>query len=280
MRGDLFQLHADIETRHWWFVGRRRLVRRVIDAALEPTEMGNLVDFGCGTGANLAEFSNWRSRTGIDASADAVEAARESYPELRIEQGLAPESMPELLNPADLVLIMDVLEHVPDDFELFSSLAGTMKPGSHMLITVPADPRLWSPHDQSFGHYRRYVARDLARLWEGLPFETRLVSYFNSRLYPLIRGVRAVDGLTGSTPGAEETDFFMPPGFANTALTSLFAGESSRLIGELENPSPERNLAYGRGVSLIALLRRGEGEIATRSRPADAAPDLWDPEAG
>ena len=83
-----------------------------------------------------------------------------------------------------MFLLMDVLEHVPDDFAFLSELLAASSPGAHFLITVPANPSFWSAHDESNGHYRRYEPDRLGRLWSGLPVTTRLLTYFNARLYP------------------------------------------------------------------------------------------------
>lgn len=274
MRSELFDLHAKIELEHWWFVGRRRLVNRVIERATVPADRGVLVDVGCGTGANIAAFSGWRKRVGIDTSEEAIAAARTGFPEIDFRQGFAPEDLGDLASEVDLYTVMDVIEHVEDDFELFSKLAATTRPGAQILITVPADPSLWTQHDVSFGHYRRYTPERLQMVWQGLPMELRLMSHFNSRLFPVVKAIRTVKGDGGGTAGELETDFFIPPRPINAALTRVFAGEAGRLERGLDSPGGK--LPYRHGVSLFALLRRLPGELEPRTRPdsvkLDASP--------
>jgi SAM-dependent methyltransferase len=279
VKTELFELHSEIERHHWWFVGRHRLVQSVIDAATSPDERGTLVDVGCGTGANVALLSGWDERVGIDTSAAAIAAASSSYPGPTFIHGHAPGDLGDIAGRADLFTIMDVIEHVPDDFALFSGVAAAASPGSQFLITVPADPGLWSPHDVSFGHYRRYTAERLAMVFDGLPVEIRLLSYFNSRLYPIVRAIRAVDGFRGEAVGDSGTDFFTPPGPVNDLLADVLAGEARRLIGEIDAPGSPRALAYGRGVSLIALVRRLDGDLQPRTKPDHVPPDLHSPTA-
>ena len=147
---------------------------------------------------------------------------------------------------------MDVLEHVEDDFGMFSGLVASASPGSLFLVTVPADPRLWSGHDESFGHYRRYERPRFEQLWAGQPVEPLLVSHFGSRMYPIVRAVRAVSRLRGKPSGLSGTDFWMPPAAINRMLTTLFAGEAKTLERAFEG----RSHGYRAGSSLIALLRR------------------------
>ncbi len=271
MRSELFDLHSKIELEHWWFVGRRLLVQRVIESATDASDRGLLVDVGCGTGANLAAFDGWRQRIGIDTSEDAIRSAREGFPEIDFRQGPAPDDLGDLVGEVDLFTVMDVIEHVEDDFEIFSRLAAAIRPGAQILITVPADPSLWTQHDVSFGHYRRYTPRRLELIWEGLPLELRLLSHFNSRLFPVVKAVRTLKGRGEGTAGELETDFFIPPKPVNTTLTRLFAGEAGRLERGLDDPG--RRLPYRHGVSLLALLRRLPGEMEPRTRPSSVKLD-------
>ncbi len=65
--------------------------------------------------------------------------------------------------PYDLVLALDVLEHLDDD-EAF--LADTVVPllGGTLVVSVPAIPRLFSDHDRMLEHRRRYRRRDLLEM--------------------------------------------------------------------------------------------------------------------
>jgi hypothetical protein len=124
-------------------------------------------------------------------------------------------------------------------------------------LTVPADPSLWSEHDESFGHHRRYERSRLEQTWAGLPARPRLVSYFNARLLPLIRWIRARNRRRGHAAGQVGTDFWLPIAPVNRTLELLFAGESRRLLAVLEG---RRLSGYSAGASLIAVLRRERGE--------------------
>jgi SAM-dependent methyltransferase len=66
--------------------------------------------------------------------------------------------------PFDVLVLLDVLEHVENDAELLDSLCETVRPGGHVLVSVPAWPKLFSRHDVALRHHRRYAPRDLAAL--------------------------------------------------------------------------------------------------------------------
>lgn len=273
MHTEQFELHARIEESHWWFVARRAILRRVVNAVLPPGQDASIVDVGCGTGANIASLADQYDCTGIDTSHEAVRLAAERFRQVQFLCGQA-EKMPDIMHRVQLVLLCDVLEHVPDDFRLLSELLAVTAPGTYFLITVPADMSLWSAHDRSFGHYRRYDAARLGQLWQGLPVAERFVSPFNARLYPLVKGVRFWNRRRGKSLGAAGTDFVLPSSPVNAALRYCFAGEGRHLAALAQGRS---HRAYRRGVSLMALLQRGEGRIEPRWRPDWLAGDLHDP---
>ncbi|MFQ5678307.1 MAG: class I SAM-dependent methyltransferase [Gemmatimonadota bacterium] len=247
-----FELHASIEDRHWWFAGRRRVLRALVRECVPPGGGRTVVDVGCGTGANVAAFSDEYVAVGVDPSAQAVARARARFPDVRFLAGDARRVARRELAEAAAVLLTDVLEHVPEDGELLGGILEAMSAGSVLLVTVPAHPELWSQHDLSFGHLRRYTPERLSTLWQGRPAAVELLSYFNARLYPLARAVRAWARRTGFAPGPEGTDFVYPPRPANAALARIFAGETRRLVRLLRGDARP----YATGLSLIALLRR------------------------
>ncbi len=269
-----FQLHAEIEDRHWWFIARRQILSAVIEAVVPPSRENLVIDVGCGTGANLANLAQRYECIGIDASYEAVRLARLRFGELRFVHGLAPRDLAGDIERARLVLVSDVLEHVSDDFALFSELLAATEPGTYFLLTVPADPTLWSQHDRSFGHYRRYERERFERIWRGLPVETRFVSPFNARLYPLVKLARQVSRWRGHAHGEAGTDFALPGRLTNDLLARCFAGERHRLA---RLAAGGHGRPYHAGVSLMALLRREPGPIERRAKPADMPADVYDP---
>lgn len=269
MHSEQFQLHADIEERHWWFLGRRRILSRLAAEVLPSSPQTMVVDIGCGTGGNIAAMAHRYQCVGIDTSEEAIDLARRRFPQVRFIAGHAPRDLGDLAGQAHLFLLTDVLEHVADDYAMLSELLAAANPGAYFLLTVPADESLWSQHDESFGHYRRYDSPRLEGVWAGLPVKTLLLSYFNSRLLPVVRLVRAWNRWRGHASGRAGTDFWLPNRPANAILTATLAGEAKRLIAALRG----RQRGYRAGASLVALLRRDAGQIAIRHKPDNLSPD-------
>ncbi len=252
MQAEQFQLHARIEESHWWFVARRQIMRRIVERIVPPSLDKTVVDVGCGTGGNIAALSADYRCVGIDTSAEAIELAQQRFPKVQFHCGFAPGGLGEDMQRANTVLMMDVLEHVENDVGLLSSVMDAVRSGTNFLLTVPADMSLWSQHDESFGHFRRYDLSSFRALWAGLPVKTLLASHYNSRLYPAIKLVRSLSQLRGQAAGASGTDFHLPNPLTNKLLQRVFEGEARVLLNALEHDHP----AYQHGVSLIAVLRK------------------------
>ena len=252
MQDELFELHASVEEQHWWFTARREIVRRLLSRVVPPGEGKRLVDLGCGTGGNLAALAGDWSCAGFDPSPRAIGLARESFPSLEFRCTESQRTDVPELETADGVLLLDVLEHVQADAAVLASVVERMPPGAHLLLTVPADPRLWSSHDEAFGHLRRYEDGRLVGLWRDLPVTARLVSPFNSRLYPIIRLVRALNRRRPGH-GPRSGGLEVPARLVNRLLYRTFAGEATRLLEAVDVGGAR---PFRRGASWVAVLRR------------------------
>lgn len=256
MHPDILPLHAAIETRHWWFVARRRILHEILRTVASSGSEAHLLDLGCGTGGNIGDLCDSYRCIGVELDAAAVSFASERYPGCTFRRGsIYDPSSWGLADRVDVCFLTDVLEHLDDDRSAVENATQSLRTGGHLLITVPADPRLWSRHDRHHDHCRRYTHESLATLVSDLPVEVRLLSYFNSRLYRPIRAWRwlqnrsrwlAERGTTG--------DLSMPPAAVNRALTRMFLSEAEGLVAAIDQPE----LKYRRGVSLIAVCRRSK----------------------
>lgn len=270
---ELYQLHASVEDTHWWFRARRRIMVELARGVLGRAPSATVVDVGCGTGANIAALSSDYRCVGIDPSKEAIQLARQRFPAVQFHAGHAPAALGALAAEASLFLLMDVLEHVPDDFLLLSRLLAAASPGARFLITVPADPRLWSRHDVTLGHFRRYPRDRLEMLWRDLPVRAHLVTPFNARLHPLLSAARLYGRTIGRAIGERGTDIAVPPRVLNRLLESVFAGEAPQLVAALTT----QRSPFRRGVSFLALIERLSGQLQPRSRPMWCPPDGVDP---
>ena len=252
MKESLYDLHKQIEEKHWWFTARRQIVNKIITRIVPPDDSLTLINIGCGTGGDLSYLSNSYRCVGIDSSSKAVAAAKKSAPKASVILGTNFKAVPPRLNNEKRVwLFLDVLEHIKEEQDVFSGYSDLIEHDEKTIITVPANPKLWSSHDKSFGHFRRYTKETLKLIWEDLPFQILLLSHFNSRLFPLIWLVRNIKNQTGKNVGQNETDFYLLPSPINAILHKIFYGEHKRILDTLNGASP-----YHYGTSLITVLTR------------------------
>src|SRR5258708_12552202 len=89
--------------------------------------------------------------------------------------------------PADIVLILDVLEHVPEETALFTDIRNNIPttPATKWIITVPAFQSVFSRHDTLLGHYTRYNLTQLPAISQNITPLTEKKDYsLLTRPYP------------------------------------------------------------------------------------------------
>ncbi len=169
--------------RHPWEIARCRALERILRRARLPAA-ARVLDVGCGdgyAGQQLFARCGFGSLVGLDTGLSPEQCAAVAGPVrlVREREALAGERF-------DLLLLLDVIEHVPDDDGFLRSLVDDfLVPGGLVLITVPAFQILYSQHDVFLEHYRRYSAARLAALVRTVGLEVvRRGSLFGSLLLP------------------------------------------------------------------------------------------------
>ncbi|MHC4983787.1 MAG: class I SAM-dependent methyltransferase [Planctomycetota bacterium] len=233
---------AEIEGAHWWFVARRRILREAIRRLVPLPPGARLLEAGCGTGGNLAMLGTFGEVLAFEPDVRARELAS-CKTAIRPCEGRLPSDVPFEAGAFDLVVALDVLEHLDDDLAGLKALRSRLRPGGWMLITVPAFAFLWSHHDVVHHHKRRYRKEALVRLAlaAGLPPVT--ATYFNTLLFPLVAVVRFVKNLLGIKSA---DDGSMPAPLLNGLLRIVFACER-HMVGRIALPI---------GVSILMIVRR------------------------
>lgn len=233
---------AQHELAYWWHLSRVNWAEKIIRKACpDPTAL-EVLDFGCGTGGFLhllKERLGFRSCMGVDASAQAVKRARRLGDHYRLidPAGFRPPAS------TDLVLLMDVLEHVEDDEGFLAGLLECLKPGALVLISVPAFPGLYSEWDRGLGHYRRYTKTSMRTLADECAAAIRFSSYVFTYLAPVLLLRRVLMRPTSTEGGC---DFPPLSNFLNRLLLAFNRVEM--FCGDF--------LSYPFGASIFCLIER------------------------
>jgi SAM-dependent methyltransferase len=211
---------AKIDEDHWWFVARRKIIASLVEQQVRPAPGARILEIGAGTGSNIALLQRYGVVDAVEPDDDA-RAFATARTGVAIKGGLLPDGVDLADGAYDMIAMLDVLEHIRGDQEALAALAPKLAPGGRILVTVPANPWLWSPHDVAHHHQRRYTARTLRDIFNAAGFRVRYMTHFNSLLLPLVVAARAVGKLTGREGG----DDAMPGATVNHVLQATFAAE-------------------------------------------------------
>ena len=153
---------------HFWMKWRHAvLLRQLASARLKPR---NALEIGCGHGVarEMLERDLDIPVDGCDLNLKALEMANPGKGQLFVYNIF--DRNPAMLGAYDLVLLMDVIEHIDSDLEFLQASLSHLKPGGIVAINVPAHMSLYGKYDEVAGHKRRYSTAKIESLFR----QTRL----------------------------------------------------------------------------------------------------------
>jgi SAM-dependent methyltransferase len=238
-----YEIEAQLERRHWWFQGRRRILDGFLAALDPPLPPGaRVLDVGCGTGANGPVLAARAAFTvGLDASPIPLGLGQRSHgARLRGDAAALPFADASF----DLVVVLDVLEHLDDDAAGAREVRRVLRPGAAALFFVPALRVLWGLQDDVSHHRRRYGRAELRQVVAAAGLRMERLTFFNSFLFPPILAARLIMRLRPSRTLKSENQ--IGGALTNALLQRIFAAEAP-LLDRFDLPI---------GVSLACLARR------------------------
>ena len=167
---------------HWYYRAKAAALRRAV-GGLRPRR---LLDVGAGSGffsRHLLSESGAESALCVDIGYAREYDDRAAGKPVLYRRDCGPTD-------CDLVLMMDVLEHVADDRALVRHYAGKVPSGAHFLVTVPAFSFLWSGHDVFLEHKRRYRLNEIEASLRDAGLDVLHGAYFFGLIFPLAAAVR------------------------------------------------------------------------------------------
>ncbi len=241
MEAQSIKEYERLEKYYWWFVGRRRIIDRVLKKNFSSRAL-KILDWGCGPGGNFNFLSKYGQVTGVDASEEAIRDCEDKG----IRNVVRARDMNEFKSGTqfDLVTNFDVLEHVQEDEQFLLDLKNFLIPGGYALVTVPAYKFLWSGLDDVVGHKRRYTKEEICGKFSRSGYKVVMASYFIFFLSPAFILVRIFQKMMKTNIKNLNQSVIELPKFINQILIWILNLESLII--------PRFSLPFGTSIIVLA----------------------------
>jgi SAM-dependent methyltransferase len=168
--------------RHWYYRAKAAALRRMVG----PLHPKRILDVGAGSGffsRHLLAETGAQSALCVDTGYASERDDSTAGKPVLYRRDSGPTD-------CDLVLMMDVLEHVDDDRGLLRHYAAKVPSGAYFLVTVPAFGFLWSGHDVFLEHKRRYRLPEIEAAMREAGLQVVRGAYYFGLVFPLAAAVR------------------------------------------------------------------------------------------
>ncbi|HEX3431017.1 MAG TPA: methyltransferase domain-containing protein [Rhizomicrobium sp.] len=178
------QLLGGAAGEHWYY----RSKQLALDSLLRRVPYTRVLDIGAGSAVFSKHLLENGAQSAVCVDPAYSSEAAESYfgKPIHYVRDVEPCG-------ADLVLLMDVLEHVDDDVGLIRASMKGAVPGAFAVISVPAFPSLFSAHDRFLDHKRRYRIRTLENVARAAGLNIVSAQYFFAMILPLVATLRLLE---------------------------------------------------------------------------------------
>jgi ubiquinone/menaquinone biosynthesis C-methylase UbiE len=243
-----------LEDSHWWFLGKRKVVDKMISKYVSLSSQDQILDVGCGTGGMMSLLRNYGRTFGLDICSSGLQfACQRGFDSL--SQG-SVLTLPFADDAFALITSFDVLYHeqVGSDLQALREYYRICRPGGILILTDSALPVLSSQHDKAYHAVRRYTANELREKVSLAGFQIEKLSYMNALLFPAVFAVRFWKRHLHGNNGRVSSDLWPVPPLLNSILFSIYSLESS-LLSHIDLPI---------GSSVICVARKSPEAVQGR----------------
>ena len=181
MKKITYDIEWNVERFHWWFTGRRRLLKILLSSS-RIHKNSLVIDVGCGVGSNLSLLNSMGFNViGIDSEIYSLSFAKKNVSVSLINGDLS--RLPIKSNSIDIIIATDILEHLNEDTTGIKEMYRTLAHRGIAVLTVPAFEFLWGTQDVVGMHKRRYSKNEFLKKLRQAGFDILKSSYFNFILF-------------------------------------------------------------------------------------------------
>jgi SAM-dependent methyltransferase len=208
--------------RHWWWRAREAVVLRELRRVRPPGGWRRALDVGCGDGLLFERLRGHAAHVeGVEPDARLVTERARAGARIHV-QPFAPSFRPP--HRFDLMLFLDVIEHMHDAAGAMAHAAALLGPGGVVLVTVPAFRHLWTTHDELNRHVTRYTRAELIELLSR-HFRVERARYFFRWVHPAKVVQRVLEAIRTPEPAPPQ----IPPAPLNATLYAMSRVEEAVL---------------------------------------------------
>lgn len=189
----LHELHAG--ENHFIDIASRQLALAAILRHQQPTAPITILEVGCSSGYMLKALKNKFPQAMVIGS-DVV-----YQPLVDLSQNLLNTPLfqfdvtqcPLPSNCVDVIVMLNVLEHIENDKLALEQIHRILKPGGLLVLEVPAGPHLYDYYDKALQHFRRYRLADLCKLLTENKLRVEQKSHLGFFIYPAFALVKKLN---------------------------------------------------------------------------------------
>lgn len=228
--------YRELYERHWWWRARELMLLDEIKRHRPAAGWRRILDVGCGDGLFFDRLAPFGEVWGVESDPDLIPPDSRHRDRIHIgpfDGGFEPGRR------FDLVLTLDVLEHLADPVAALTKVRGLLEPDGRLLVTVPAFQALWTKHDELNRHFVRYRRGSLEAVVKAGGLRIVSARYCFQWLMPVKLAVRLAEAIH-ETAGKPAT---VPPPWLNRTLMAVTRAEQVT-VGRLGLPFGTSLLAW------------------------------------
>ncbi len=164
---------------YWWYVARAELLKRVLGPY--AGDAGTVLDVGSADGPSVDWLQATEQKVTLDIDPRGLQPGGVCGSALQL---------PFADSTFDIAGAFDVVEHCDPEATAVAELARVVKPGGHLLISVPAYEWAWTDHDVENGHYRRYTRKRAVAALEAAGLKVERATYIFTSVFPMFAAER------------------------------------------------------------------------------------------
>ncbi|MBF0363784.1 MAG: class I SAM-dependent methyltransferase [Oligoflexia bacterium] len=243
-----FQKLIDTEESNWWYRSRRRIIHNYLSDRYPKTPDRKILDVACAIGTNFFKFKEYGTITGIDVSEESLNICKKRGIDRVVKADVL--NLPFENNSFDMIFSFDALEHFENDTAAIHELSRVLKNDGAIIVTVPANMLLWSNHDVSYHHFRRYTSHDLKVKFCNNGFKMEFITYWSMAIFFPVLMLRKIRTFFAKSDKQVKSDFFIKiPIWIERTLNNIQVCESWLIKKGVKLPV---------GVSLFCVVKKGD----------------------